>query len=256
MSSEAASETGALKRRLEEEIRREQELKAEHERVKLAYEMQRDLVFRIRNSFTAVHQFPSEILSEFFCAYMEACQDTPLAQLLLTHVCSTWRNVALNNTPKLWTTLYLSLGKDITFTDHPSMITDWLNRSGSLPLTLRIKVPRPKAHFYIRQIDAKGFPVEIAEALVPFSFRVQSLSLHGPPKSLMPILILSNPSFPILEEMELIIHRQPWNTKWPKKQQITSFGKSPLRKLKLHYTGDILSKDYSVFGPPSSTSPS
>ncbi|KIK64311.1 hypothetical protein GYMLUDRAFT_39872 [Collybiopsis luxurians FD-317 M1] len=232
-----ASGAAALRRQLEEEIGREQHLKTEFDKAKLSYEEQRDLVFRIRNSLTAVHRFPPEILSEIFCVYMEDNQDVPLAQLLLTHVCRIWRNVAIINTPSLWTTLYVSLGRSPSFTDHPSMITDWFNRS-SLPLSVRIDYSSGKSrlYHYHRKDKAKRLPVEIVAALIPFSARIRALGLYGPLQSLAPMLSLASGFFPILEELDLVFNSHSWKTR---NARFTSFANCPLKSLRLHHDDDL-----------------
>ncbi|KAF5378391.1 hypothetical protein D9757_010854 [Collybiopsis confluens] len=202
---DSTNENEVLRNRLNEEIRRERELKAEFEQAKLAYEAQRDLVYRIRNSLTAVHQFPAEILSEIFCAYMDITRDTPLAQLLPTHVCSTWRKAAIDNTPRFWTALYISLGREPTFRHHPAMMADWLERSGSLPIEVRVDSPREKQPLYSTK-DLSKFPVEITQVVARFSPRIRALSFRAYPKNVLPLLILPEDSFPILEELDLSLY--------------------------------------------------
>lgn len=158
---------------------------------------------------------------------MEANRDTPFAQLLITHVCSTWRKAAQNNTPRIWTLLYISVtAQSAAFTDHGPMITDWLNRS-SLPID--IQVGTAKVAFGRSGVT---FPPEIVDALIPFCPRVRALILRVPLKGFMPLFTLPCDSFPILAELGLSI-RADSSTKLLKKQSISTFASAPLRKLEI-----------------------
>ncbi|KAF8823640.1 hypothetical protein F5879DRAFT_957810 [Lentinula edodes] len=190
MGSSTADNT-VLQKRLDEAERLEVELKR-------AYDAQHDLVVNLRNSLTAVHQFPPEILSEIFCAYMEANRDTPLAQLLLMHVCRIWRQTALENTPRIWAYLYLTIRANTTI-EYGSIITECLSRS-SLPADIHIDTRTSPLKKYVRSL--KLIPSGIIDALVPICSRIRTLTLQGPLKNFLPLINLPRNSFPVLTELD------------------------------------------------------
>src|ERR1700761_2168313 len=106
--SHPSNEILELQTRLKVEGRREMQIKTELERIQFQYNSQRNVVLIVRNSLTAIHRLPSEILSEIFQAYIEANHDEPLTQLHLMHVCRVWCNTALKHSPCIWTRLYIS----------------------------------------------------------------------------------------------------------------------------------------------------
>jgi hypothetical protein len=85
-----------------------------------------------------IHKFPPEIASHIFIQYAppSVCYDkedrsTPL---LLGAVCRKWRQLAWA-TPQLWSSLVVELTGP---REHSlQLITEWLERSASLPLTIR-----------------------------------------------------------------------------------------------------------------------
>ncbi|KAE9391904.1 hypothetical protein BT96DRAFT_291908 [Gymnopus androsaceus JB14] len=226
--SPGANETLALRTRLAEEESRRLAMKVELDRMKSAYVAQCEIIAKIRNSLTAIHQLPSEILSLIFGAYIEDNRDIPFSQLLLTQICATWRECALNNAPRIWTSLYISVDK-CSFADHPSMIRDWFNRS-SLPLEIRVETAG-QSKFGKSGKAVVDFLVQVAETLAPFCSRIRALKLEGPLRGFMPLFTLPVNSLPILTELDLNL-RIDSKTKWPKNQMIYSFSESSLRNLK------------------------
>ncbi|KAF9073844.1 hypothetical protein BDP27DRAFT_1318248 [Rhodocollybia butyracea] len=125
-----------------------------------------------------INKLANELLSEIFVAYSELNYDTPLAQLLLTHICHSWRDVALNSTPRLWTILYMSFGLNYSDFDHQFMITTWLNRS-VLPIDVRIEQEQPSHPSEPR----KDVPRGVITAMVSVSSRTRALKIQGTVKS-------------------------------------------------------------------------
>ncbi|KAK1223177.1 hypothetical protein PQX77_013944, partial [Marasmius sp. AFHP31] len=91
-----------------------------------------------------VHCLPTTNLNVAVCTVKEA-------PLLLTTVCRGWREIAVN-TPRLWSSLHLSIprpptsGSEESEPPHPDLhamihqgIKLWLSRSGSRPLTLSVE---------------------------------------------------------------------------------------------------------------------
>ena len=106
----------------------------------------------LHSKMNAIHdpfilKLPPEIASYIFLlsmgerddhhiSYSRVCLPTPF---LLGAVCSGWRQLA-RSTPALWTRLAFNLPlPDSEFMeDLPRLVEDWLERSGGLPLTLKI----------------------------------------------------------------------------------------------------------------------
>jgi hypothetical protein len=86
-----------------------------------------------------IHRFPPEIASHIFTQYSPPNASSnefyKISLLYLGAVCQKWRQLAWA-TPELWTSLYVSCGKKHN-DDLPQLVTEWLERSASLPLTIR-----------------------------------------------------------------------------------------------------------------------
>ncbi|KAF8351016.1 hypothetical protein F5887DRAFT_190461 [Amanita rubescens] len=98
-----------------------------------------------------IDRLPREVLAEIFVQCLpeielwpkiegvSTCQD--IAPLLLCSVCPPWRALA-HSTPRLWQRLFLRFTKVTRTTSVEEVITmmhTWIERSGVLPLTLRLE---------------------------------------------------------------------------------------------------------------------
>ena len=89
-----------------------------------------------------IHKFPPEIASHIFIHYSppstffnELDTNNPL---FLGAVCQKWRQLAWA-TPELWTSLSIIPNAKYNFIEHPPLVNEWLERSASLPLTIRLE---------------------------------------------------------------------------------------------------------------------
>jgi len=86
-----------------------------------------------------IHKFPPEIASHIFTQYSPPSASIDkyhmVSLLYLGAVCQKWRRLAWA-TPELWTSLCLILDGKPNH-DLPQLVTEWLERSASLPLTIR-----------------------------------------------------------------------------------------------------------------------
>ncbi|RDB23560.1 hypothetical protein Hypma_008887 [Hypsizygus marmoreus] len=96
---------------------------------------------------TGIHQLPLEVIREIFvhCLTCDRAPNNKLAPLLLCHVCSMWRNLALS-TPQLWSELsMLCLQGDVakamrTFTNATEL---WFRCVGRhCPFSYTVRLPR------------------------------------------------------------------------------------------------------------------
>ena len=93
-----------------------------------------------KHSVFPINQFPREILAEIFWNCLPGTNSQQMskmaAPLLVSSICSSWRELALA-TPKLWTTVGIIIGNpDIDPSPATQVINTWLDRSGTLPLNL------------------------------------------------------------------------------------------------------------------------
>ncbi|KAJ7050003.1 hypothetical protein C8F01DRAFT_1180431 [Mycena amicta] len=86
-------------------------------------------------------RLPRDIISEIFVACLPAHQnaviDATEAPLVLSHICSAWREIALT-TPRLWASLHVPLQFIAADVDRTPILEEWLKRSGACPLSLSI----------------------------------------------------------------------------------------------------------------------
>ena len=86
-------------------------------------------VANLLNEGTQTHRLPPEILATIFDLAVDHGSEEHTKQIIpLTHVCRYWRTLLLSY-PKMWSTLCMKPG-------NPSMISEWLERSQQVPLTI------------------------------------------------------------------------------------------------------------------------
>jgi hypothetical protein len=85
-----------------------------------------------------IQKFPPEIASLIFIQYSPPSEsfDNLESPLHLGAVCQKWRQLAWA-TPELWTAL--RIGSPGNINDLPQLVTEWLERSASLPLTIKLE---------------------------------------------------------------------------------------------------------------------
>ena len=93
----------------------------------------------LANLLSPVRFLPPELLGEIFRYCLPQDYDEAGAHkavMLPSHVCKRWRDVAFS-TPALWTTTVLHV-TDETLESRAALVTAWLSRSGSLPLSFTL----------------------------------------------------------------------------------------------------------------------
>ncbi|KAF8956685.1 hypothetical protein BDZ97DRAFT_2061673 [Flammula alnicola] len=84
---------------------------------------------------------PVEIASHIFTIYVEASLPTDAcAPLLLAAVCKAWRAIAFC-TPRIWTSITIDLNYNQNIPLQVELVTQWLGRSGKLPLCITLDIP-------------------------------------------------------------------------------------------------------------------
>ncbi|KAF9077502.1 hypothetical protein BDP27DRAFT_1356967 [Rhodocollybia butyracea] len=151
----------------------------------------------LQNIIAPVRRMPPEIVSEIFKAYCSmdhmygmhgGLYQGTCTRITLTSVCAAWRKTA-HATPELWSELKVHRSGVSSFNDA-DIVTQWLSRSGNLPLDLNISL----------RMRYRG---NISEAFPDFSHRIRSLEVCLPREYFEPFTNLPKSSFPSLEKLVL-----------------------------------------------------
>lgn len=183
--------------RLEAEIARMRSimegLESEHIRLKQFIDSHKALLSPIR-------RMAPELMQEIFIRCLptswNCVMDAAEAPLLLTRVCSDWRQVTLS-TPELWSSLHIAIpqrpGREL-INDSMSCVLHkarrWLARSGTCLLSVSL---------YLAESYEKDFP-PIYEVLAPFMGRFQSMEFRVPSEFIPHI---GSQNLPMLKELAL-----------------------------------------------------
>ncbi|PPR06402.1 hypothetical protein CVT26_004848 [Gymnopilus dilepis] len=159
---------------------------------------------------------PFEIASTVFEHYVHFARsdNRPHAPLTLGRICRRWRQIAWSNTA-LWSQLVISRDNAISET-HAVLADEWLNRSGTLPLSIEMYCYRLKLP-YSWQVILQGCK-RMLEVIFRYSDRWHSLILDVPATCLggngQPSSLLSKLCLIAYEtEIELINFMiRPWTT--------------------------------------------
>jgi hypothetical protein len=135
---------------------------------------------------------PNEIVSEIFMHFLPAYPFFPpltglLSPTLLTHICRTWREIALS-TPALWCTIGIPYDDGIPLKQKAHIFDIWLKRSRFCPLSLQL---------------GRGIVLKILAAVVPHRARWERLKLAYPSPSHLPIII--DGPIPLLRHLDLCL---------------------------------------------------
>lgn len=170
-------------RGLDEEIARLMsrldELRLERDKVEAYVDPHRVLL-------TPVRRLPPDILGEIFvhCLPTDRNPTRSLAEapLLLGMICRSWRDISLS-TPRVWTGIHVYI-PHVLISQHQSLsdlvelrtqgVQRWLGRSGTLPLSISLKISRQFPHDSIILLE------ELARTLIRLSPRWSCLDLRVP----------------------------------------------------------------------------
>ena len=169
-----------------------------------------------RALISLIRKLPIDILQEIFIACLPTNHNPVMSRweppILLTQVCSSWRNVA-HSTPQLWKSIHIAVpctktGRYSTehhqnvssttivhFDRRSEAVQEWLNRSATYPLDISL------GHWVTSAVD--GFYDEIIDSLIRFSERWREIRLSAPYQALLPIASLPPSKFPLLETLSL-----------------------------------------------------
>ncbi|KAJ7136477.1 hypothetical protein C8R43DRAFT_955703 [Mycena crocata] len=98
------------------------------------------------------------------------------APLLLCHICSSWRALALS-TPQLWATLHIVVPSVDSLKPLADVATTWLSRSGALPLSISVVA---NASFMYEPGAANANMTSFLASLCPFASRWKNIRVVPP----------------------------------------------------------------------------
>ncbi|KAJ3782428.1 hypothetical protein GGU10DRAFT_436633 [Lentinula aff. detonsa] len=161
-----------------------------------------------KSLLSPVRRIPPETLAEIFIHCLPtdslyAVRNLAEAPLIFTTICRDWRQIALN-TPRLWRSLHFFLPSrlsDDVFSRRMAGITLWLERSGSLPLSISFHDGYENDPLIISQ-SRPAMTVSLIRSLMHFSDRMQDVYLSLSSSS-FPIFDNLSPSFPILTSLHV-----------------------------------------------------
>ncbi|KAF6752062.1 hypothetical protein DFP72DRAFT_905983 [Ephemerocybe angulata] len=115
-------------------------------------------------------ELPPELLFEIFS--FATSGENAVTPFLLGKICHEWRGLVFDSCP-LWQTIDLKLeyDRDVQF----SLLEGWINRAGSLPLSVTITYPKPEKRRHL------GHAKQMEPILAIPSTQVSSLSMNDVP---------------------------------------------------------------------------
>lgn len=123
-----------------------------------------------------IRMLPMEVIREIFTQCLEVsnydCVASISIPLYLTHVCSSWRTIAINK-PDLWTHISVVIENDDNKPGWPAIVKLWVERSKELPLSFRIQ--ESDTHNHLKNPNSVFFC--ILDILTPQSHRWKSVEL-------------------------------------------------------------------------------
>lgn len=157
-----------------------------------------------------VRRLPTELVSRIFTFYIRdrplLCEDGEIlhlpkihcsAPLVISAVCKPWREIAFS-TPSLWATLKICLYSFEKVPLQAELVTQWLGRSGGLPLDISISHSKPFSY---------GPPVSklsLMDVLTKYAARWRNLNLCLR-SYLLSHILTGLPCMPALQELQLWI---------------------------------------------------
>lgn len=160
-------------------------------------------------------RLPVDIIGEIFVHCLPTGRNATRAlyeaPLLLGLICRSWRDVAMS-IPRLWSSIHVYVPSSTT-SGHQTIssliemrtrgVQDWLNRSGTLPLSISVVV------VYDVPDDGRRAVENMARALVGFSSRWCSIELRVPLIFLRTIQSLAKEDVPRLQEIKVDMNIWP-----------------------------------------------
>ncbi|KAJ7893247.1 hypothetical protein B0H13DRAFT_2665509 [Mycena leptocephala] len=146
-------------------------------------------------------RLPEDVVCEIFIACTSTENPGMSARgspLLLCQICHAWRRVALS-TPQLWASIHISVSTSSDIPRLSELITSWLLRSGSLPLSISLEYHITNG---VKRVDCDVSP--ILTSLTAFSRRWKNIRMILPTfDSFAPLSHLPTAELPILHSVSV-----------------------------------------------------
>ncbi|KAJ7646559.1 hypothetical protein FB45DRAFT_998043 [Roridomyces roridus] len=126
-------------------------------------------------------RLPADIIREIFVACLptdrNAVMSAKEAPLLLAHICSAWRSIALT-TPSLWASLHIPA---VFVLEDPQRripaVSQWLQRSGSCPIAVSLAFMGEQGKMMNSFDDWSGLKAELMSCLAESAYRWKELDV-------------------------------------------------------------------------------
>ncbi|KAJ7656113.1 hypothetical protein DFH06DRAFT_475903 [Mycena polygramma] len=163
------------------------------------------MVASLRGALSAMRSLPAEILGEIFIICRDESHNDPehgttdsdYAPMVLTHVCSRWRQVALRM-PRLWNRVVLLT--DTLFEGKQSFVQEILDRSG--PVTLSVSL-LASLEWTAMQLGGTGSESRWLDIVWGCSHRLEHISLEIHSDDTGPNVMPTQTVFPILASVKI-----------------------------------------------------
>lgn len=113
-----------------------------------------------------IRRVPQDIFREI-ALYSLPLRPTPSYcqfPLSFSQVCSTWRSIALS-TPRMWSTIYLTIKNPLSFPMYSELVREWLKRANPIPATFLIYF-RLTVHDIMQcEVDLRQFLTSLSQSL-------------------------------------------------------------------------------------------
>jgi len=182
-----------------------QELENQHKALEDEIDAHRRLLSPFRREL-----IPMDVLQEIFLCCLPINHDSIIsnkeAPVLLTHVCSSWRRIALN-TPLLWASIHIpvpypSVGDqqaamDLIMANRVNAVREWLKRSQDCPLS-----------FTLNDNWAVQYGADLLNLLLPESTRWKRVDMTMVQHHISRVMRLDPRKTPLLRSIRICIKRR------------------------------------------------
>ncbi|KAJ6471277.1 hypothetical protein C8R47DRAFT_747763 [Mycena vitilis] len=207
-------------------------------------QLRKVMVASLRGALSAMRSLPAEILGEIFLVCRDESDNYPehgttdsdFAPMILTHICSRWRQVALRM-PRLWNRVVLLT--DTLFEGKQSFVQEILDRSGAVTLSVSLLA---SLEWTAMRLGGTGSKRRWLDIVWNCSHRLEHISLEIHSDDTGPNVMPTQIVFPILASVKIGIEG---NGEPDLNAIVASFQTSPvLRSLtmtvQIAYNDDVL----------------
>ncbi|KAJ7890354.1 hypothetical protein B0H13DRAFT_877524 [Mycena leptocephala] len=150
-----------------------------------------------------VRRLPEDVVRAIFMACMPSARNAVMSPtdspLLLSRICSAWRQLALS-TPQLWASLHIVVLMPPKLEELTQNVTAWLSRSGIVPLSISLVLSQPYTFAGLPDDEIQ----RLLSSLAALSRRWKKIRMVVPSfLSFEPLAHLSSEDFPLLQTVSV-----------------------------------------------------